>query len=52
MPSAKELKHILSTENCKTGKNTLYIKTLKTDSLPKKVYDEYVIIPFWYSKGR
>ncbi|MFN8430264.1 MAG: hypothetical protein U0V04_09810 [Spirosomataceae bacterium] len=49
---SKGIKTYLNTENCKAGKNTLYIKTLKTDSLPKKVYDEYVIIPFWYSKGR
>jgi hypothetical protein len=48
----KGIKTYLNTESCKIGKNTLYIKTLKTDSLPKKVYDEYVAIPFWYSKGK
>ncbi len=49
---SKGIKTYISTENCKPGKNTLHIKTLKTDSLPKKVYDEYVAIPFWYSKGK
>lgn len=49
----KGIKAYINTENCKMGRNTLYIKTLKTDSLPKKVYDEYLAIPFWYSnKGK
>lgn len=48
--TTKGLKTYLSTEKCKIGRNTLYIKTMKTDSLPKKVWTEYVAIPFWYAK--
>lgn len=46
----KGLKTYLSTEKCKTGRNTLYIKAMATDSLPKKVWTDYVAIPFWYAK--
>jgi len=47
---AKGLKTYLSTEKCKIGRNTLYIKTIQIDSLPKKVWGDYVAIPFWFSK--
>lgn len=46
----KGLTTYLSSEKCKTGRNTLYIKALQTDSLPKKVWSEYITIPFWYAK--
>ncbi|MCP9769972.1 hypothetical protein EGI22_18870 [Lacihabitans sp. LS3-19] len=45
---AKGIKIYLNTEKCKIGRNTLYIKTLEIDSLPKKVWGDYVAIPFWY----
>lgn len=48
-PHAKGLKTYLSTEKCKMGQNIIYIKTMQTDSLPKKVWGDYVAIPFWYS---
>lgn len=48
--NTKGLKTYLSTEKCKTGRNTLYIKTMAIDSLPKKVWADYVTIPFWYAK--
>ncbi|WP_428665105.1 hypothetical protein [Runella sp.] len=48
--TTKGLKTYLSTEKCKIGRNTLYIKTMKTDSLPKKVWTDYVAVPFWYAK--
>jgi len=44
------LRTYLSTEKCKIGRNTLYIKTMNVDSLPKKVWTEYVKVPFWYAK--
>ena len=47
---AKGLKAFLNTKNCKIGRNTLYIKTMQTDSLPKKVWGDYVTIPFWYAE--
>lgn len=47
---AKGIKSYLSTEKCKIGRNTLFIKTLQTDSLPKKVWGDYVAIPFWFAK--
>jgi hypothetical protein len=47
---AKGIKSYLSTEKCKIGRNTLFIKTMQTDSLPKKVWGDYVAIPFWFSK--
>lgn len=40
----------LSSENCKIGRNNLSIKTLATDSLPKRVWVKYITIPFWYAK--
>lgn len=46
----KGLTTYLSSEKCKIGRNTLYIKTLETDSLPKKVWTKYISIPFWYAK--
>ena len=46
----KGLTTYLSSEKCKTGRNTLYIKSLQADSLPKKVWSEYITIPFWYAK--
>jgi hypothetical protein len=48
--TTKGLKTYLSTEKCRTGRNTLYIKTMVTDSLPKQVWTDYVAIPFWYAK--
>ncbi|MFY7912868.1 MAG: hypothetical protein ACOVO2_25085 [Emticicia sp.] len=46
----KGLTTYLSSEKCKIGRNTLHIKALQTDSLPKKVWSEYITIPFWYAK--
>lgn len=46
----KGLTTYLSSENCKIGRNNLYIKTLATDSLPKRVWVKYITIPFWYAK--
>lgn len=46
----KGISTYLSTENCKIGRNTLSIKALAIDSLPKKVWTKYVTIPFWYAK--
>lgn len=47
---AKGLSSYISLANCKPGRNTLYIKTLDTDSLPQKRYKDYVAIPFWYAE--
>lgn len=46
----KGLTTYLSSDKCKIGRNILYIKTLETDSLPKKVWSKYISIPFWYAK--
>ncbi|WP_028522268.1 hypothetical protein [Runella limosa] len=48
--NTKGLRTYLSTEKCKIGRNTLYIKTMNVDSLPKKVWTDYVAVPFWYAK--
>ena len=48
--TTKGLRTYLSTEKCKIGRNTLYIKTMNVDSLPKKVWTDYVAVPFWYAK--
>lgn len=48
--NTKGLRTYLSTEKCKIGRNTLYIKTMNVDSLPKKVWTDYVEVPFWYAK--
>lgn len=48
--NTKGISSYISTEKCKTGRNTLSIKTLAVDSLPKKVWIKYVTIPFWYAK--
>jgi hypothetical protein len=39
----------IPTQNCKIGRNTLYIKTMATDSLPKTRFVTHVAIPFWYA---
>jgi len=49
-PNSKGLRTYLSTEKCKIGRNTLYVKTMNVDSLPKKVWTDYVEVPFWYAK--
>lgn len=46
----KGISTYLSTEKCKIGRNTLSIKTLAVDSLPKRVWIKYATIPFWYAK--
>ena len=48
--NTKGLRTYLSTEKCKIGRNTLYVKTMNVDSLPKKVWTDYVAVPFWYAK--
>jgi hypothetical protein len=47
----KGLTTYLSTQKCKVGRNTLFIKTLQIDSLPRKTWSNYVAIPFWYAKN-
>ncbi len=47
---AKGLSSYIALDKCKPGRHTLYIKTLDTDSLPKRYYKDYAAIPFWYAQ--
>jgi hypothetical protein len=47
---SKGLVSYLSTKDCILGQNSLKIKTLQTDSLPKKVWASYDEIVFWFYK--
>lgn len=46
---AKGLMSYLPTTACKIGKNTLVVKTINPDSLPKIRYKTYATVPFWYA---
>lgn len=40
----------IATERFKKGNNAVYIKKMEVDSLPKKVWITYAVIPFWFVK--
>lgn len=39
----------IPTQAFKTGRNTLYVKAIDTDSLPKRSLRNHAIVPFWFA---